>query len=448
MDLAGDIKDHVQMSSLFYIGPVMGWSSVEETRLLVDVGNEVTLMCELFVGDEYMGSYNTNAYPGIPIVYVLYNLPPSVPCRIVWNGEVEIAFRVTKRVRMPMEINDDFPLVKYVRCNVGVYSATVYGLGQIQTIHEKMVFITGNRMGGIGSWENLARERPNLIVHTGSHINLHVVHRLSTNRTIAVRNAWRRIRELYRDAWSASPIRSLLATVSNIFSVNVQPFHNHHLIRMQRDDMIQLVRSVCGPITYSTNNISLEYEDVVFLTTMIYQEVLWRDIPHYYDGAFKHFAAGGKTIFLLDTVFHCASDTFLGHNQLAAIDNTLALSQRGSSVVLVASSDPFTKRKTDFNQWASKKKWLDEFARILSNAQHHRLAWVCGIDGRQGKEVVYYCRGMVVLGYILPSIRSIDEGVHFKRVHKRIAQFKSIHSKSIRKSGYLTTEYEPIEMCT
>lgn len=442
------------MSSLFYIGPIMGWCSVEETRILVDVSTDVSLMCELFVGHEYVGSYNINAYPGIPVVYVLYNLPPSVPCRIVWNGEIEIEFMVSKRVRMPMEINDEFPLVKYVRCNVGVYSATVYSLGQVQTIHEKVIFLTGNHTGGIGSWDSLPRECPNIIVHTGSHIQASVVRRLSANRTIAMRNAWRRIRELYRDVWNTPPVRSLMATISNVFSVNVKPFHNYHLFRLQKDELFQLVRSSCGIGMYS-GNLALEYEDIVFLTTMMYQEVLWRDIPYYYSGSYKHFMAGNKTFFLLDSVFHRSSDTFLGNNQLAAINNTLALSQHGSCVVLCVSTDPFSRSGKE-ERWASKKKWMSEFASILAGAEHHKLTWVCGMDGRHGQELLYHHRGMIVRGYVLPSIRVVDEGTTMigkqsmrRRIRKRIGPFKAVHHSITRgKSGYLTMEYEPIEFCS
>ena len=431
----------------------MGWCSVEETRILVDVTDDVMLMCELFVGQEYVGSYKTDAYPGIPVVYVLYNLPPSVPCRLVWNSEIEVLFTVSKRVRLPMELNDDFPLVQYVRCNVGVYSAVVYGLGQTQTIHEKVAFVNGNHRSGMGSWDNLLRERPNIIIHTGCHVNLSVVQRLSANRTIAMRNAWRRIRDLYRDSWTVGPVRSLMATISNIFSVNVKPFSNHHLLRMQRDELYQLVRSACGMGMYS-GSLAVEYSDIVFITTMMYQEVLWRDIPHYYDGAYKHFMAGGKTLFLLDAMFHRGSETFLGHNQLAAIDNTLALSQRGSNVLLAVSANPFVKRRSK-EEWSSKKRWIDDFTRVLQNAEHHRLTWVCGVDGLNGQEVLYHHRGMIVRGYLLPSVRGNDESlnrssigkVSARRPRKHIGQFKCVHTESCQgKSGYLITEYEPIKL--
>lgn len=400
----------------------MGWCSVEETRFLVDVSSECALLCEIFVGNDFIHSYTTHACPGIPIVYVLYNLPPAVPCRVVWNGEIETEFMVSKRVRMMVEMNDDFPLVRYVRCNLGTHPTNIYGLTHAGSFHEKVVCISD-------VWGNLLTERPNIVIHTST---IECSKRMSINKAIDTRCVWRRIRDIYHASWSEASVRAIMATTSNVFVSNTKPFHHHHLIRLQRDELVSLIKSICDLSSHS-GGIHLDYEDVVFLTTMIYREVLWRDIPYHFTGTYKHFLAGGKSYFILDTLHYRTNDTYLGSYQLAAIDNTLAYSQAGSHAVLIAQGDPFT-RGYRSSGWGSKRKWRDELTRIIQNSSHHRITLVCGGNG-ECHEVAYYHSGMTIRGYIFSNGK--------RRIRKRFGDFKNVYMQS-HPPGYMIIAYESV----
>lgn len=432
----------------------MGWNSMEETRILVDVCENITLNCEFIINNQSVHTSVQEAKPGIPIVYVFYNIPSKSRCRLIWNDEVEIEFLVNSRLRIPSGRDDSFPLVEYVRFDLHEY-ISVPKMVYDSPNNEKVVLLTGNcnsGNGGVEGWSNILKTRPTLVIHNGFHIDCRDLLRMHNKGILPIRNLWRKIREKYAIAWKENEVKWVMAVNSNILTNDSKPYPNYYLVRLNSELLKQLVISSCGDISSYVNiNMSLNFEETLFIINLIYQEILWRDIPFEYDGSYKNFMVGNKHYFVLDSKFYRNELTFFGNTQLTMFETALKYINPGANIIIVVPSNPFKitsfKRATPKvrEKWGYSKIWIADFIHLINAAQKYRITFI-GSGQRQFYQELYYkYSGSILRSYVLPSIRYTRVPKITPKIRKRLSEYSLIYSNIQEKYGYLVIENE---LCT
>lgn len=440
------------MSSLFYIGPIMGWNSTEQTRILVDVCEETDLICELIIGNQIIQSFKKQAFPGIPIVYIFYNIPPKSHCRLVWNEKVEIEFLVDQRLRIYYPPDNSFPLVEYIRFDFNEY-IPIPPIPYQPSSNEKIVIISGNghvkSINNMENWVKLSKTRPTIIIHNGYHIYYDDIYKLHYKQILSNRTLWKRIRDKFANAWREDEIRSVMAVNTNILTTDLKPYPNYYLVYLNADKLRQLVTSACSDVSsYINVNMSLNFEETLFLLSLMYQEVLWRDIPREYDGGYKNFLIANKHYFIFDTQFYRSDQTFLGNKQLDYFETSVKFLEPGANIVIIIPGNPIKissfKRSTPKSRekWGYSKLWISDFLRLINYAQRYKITFIGSGPKELCYELYYNYSGSILRSYILPPIRFINMSKLSPKIRKQLANYSLIYSNIMTTSGYLIIENE------
>lgn len=427
----------------------MGWNSMEETRVLVDVSENVTLLCEFIINNQSVISFTNYAVPGIPIVYIFYNIPPKSHCRLIWNDTIEIEFLINHRLRIPGKKDDSFPLVVYNRFDLNDF-IRIQRPAYIPRDGEKVVVISGNcHSGGVEGWINMAKTRPSLVIHNGYHIDYRDLLKSYNKGILPIRTLWKRIRDKIANAWRENEVKSIIAVTSNVLTNDVKPYTNFHLMQLNIESFKQLCISACSSVSsYVTSNINLNFDETVFILSLMYFEVLWRDIPYEYDGSYKNFMIGNKHYFILDSKYYRNEHTLFGVTQLSYFDKGMSCIEPGSNIVIIVPNNPFNKvsfkRATPKirDKWGYSKRWIDEFVHLITYCQKYKVTFI-GSGYRDFLQELYFNHcGSILRSYILPPIRHVNYNKTFPRLRKRLSEYILIHSNIQQKFGYLIIDNE------